>query len=90
MNVAEMIALNYGVENMAEQAYTFRTLIGDGLNYEYNVNHALNSDNVVANVYDAATKELVIADIVKVDSNIVRVTFGNPPGMNQYELVVIG
>lgn len=90
MNVAEMIALNYGVENMAEKAYTFRRLIGDGVQDIYYVDHNLNSDNVIANVYDAATKELVLADILKLNSNNVKVTFGDVAGLNQYELVVIG
>jgi ketosteroid isomerase-like protein len=64
--------------------------IGDNTATSFNVTHNFNTRGVVVSVFDAATYEEVVADIVKTNANTVAVTFATAPGTNAYSVAIIG
>lgn len=67
-------------------------LIGDGASQTYNVDHNLNTLEVVVAVITVATGEAVLVDWTTTTADRVRITFGpgSIPTSNQYRVVVIG
>jgi hypothetical protein len=64
--------------------------IGDGTEVNYTIQHGFGTSNVVVEVFEVATGETVIADIVRTDSNNVRVSFSSAPALNTFTVVVTG
>lgn len=79
---------------MAQLAALFGTAkyaanIGDGVNVQYTVNHALGTRDVTVEVYRNATPwDTVIADIARPDANNVTVTFSTAPASNQFRVLI--
>lgn len=67
----------------------FTADIGDGANLQYTIAHGLNNVDLVVMLREAASGEVVLADIV-VDATNVQITFAVAPTANQYRLTVIG
>lgn len=68
---------------------SYCTLIGNGVDTVYTVNHQLGDKCVVAQVYEVATGKQVICDLAVVTINSIDITFFEPPTTNQYRVVVV-
>ena len=66
----------------------YTTLIGNGASTSFNVIHGLNTAALIIAVYDNATGEEVMVDIVNVDSIQVIVSFAVAPSTNAYRVVI--
>ncbi len=66
----------------------YTTLIGDGINTTYNVIHGLNTAALIIAVYDYATGEEVMVDIINVDAIQVIVSFAVAPMYQAYRVVI--
>lgn len=64
--------------------------IGDGVNVNYVVQHGLGTRDVTVQVYDVATYETVMTDVVRTDTNNVTVSFSTAPASNTYRVLVTG
>lgn len=64
--------------------------IGNGAATAIAVTHNLNTRDVTVAVFDNATFEEVLADIVHTDANNVTITFATAPTSNQFRVVVHG
>lgn len=67
---------------------TFAQSIGDGTNTTYNIDHNLNSRDVIVQVYDAATYEEVEVDVTRSTVNRVIIGFTSAPSLSSYRVVV--
>jgi hypothetical protein len=66
----------------------YTTLIGNGASTSFNVIHGLNTAALIIAVYDNATGEEVMVDIVNIDSIQVIVSFAVAPSTNAYRVVI--
>jgi hypothetical protein len=64
--------------------------LGDGAASTFVVTHNFNTHDVVVSVYDLATNEVVLPDIVHTSENVVTIIFGDPPDADAYRVVVVG
>ena len=62
--------------------------IGNASATSFTVNHALNTADVVVQIKDNSTLDLVITDIVITDSNNVNVSFATAPALNAYRVII--
>jgi predicted heme/steroid binding protein len=68
---------------------SYCTLVGNGVNTVFTINHQLGDKCVVAQVYEVATGKQVICELAVVTINTIDVTFFEPPTTNQYRVVVV-
>lgn len=61
-----------------------------GASTTFSIDHYFGTKDVVVQVFDVATNDTVIADVVRSSVNQVQVTFSVAPGMNSYRVVVAG
>ena len=54
------------------------TIEGDGVTEEFLIEHGFDTLNIMHEIYDATTLEMIIADVSRIDSNTVKVSFGQP------------
>jgi hypothetical protein len=66
----------------------FSASIGNGANATFALSHALNTRDVVIEVYENSTGESVITDVVRDTVNQVTVSFATAPTTNQYRVVI--
>lgn len=64
--------------------------IGDGVATTINVTHSLGTEDVSVEVYDNSSNETVYANVDRIDTNTVALTFSVAPTSNQYRVVVAG
>lgn len=64
--------------------------IGDGTSTTFTITHNFATRDVIVQVYDAATWDTVITDIVRTSTNVVTVSFSVAPLSNAYRVVVTG
>lgn len=64
--------------------------IGDGSATTFTVTHNLGSQDVVVQVREKATNQVVMCDIEHTDANNVKLYFATAPSTNQYRVVVVG
>jgi hypothetical protein len=64
--------------------------VGDGVNAIFNITHSLETEDITVNLYEQATKTMVLTDVTIVDTDTVTVSFGEAPTVNQYRIVIIG
>ena len=62
--------------------------IGNGVATALTVNHALNSRDVIVQLYDMTTFDTVFAQVVRTDVNNVTVTFSTAPASNGIRCVI--
>lgn len=65
-------------------------LIGDGSSSSFTVNHNLNNQDVITQVREVATNNVVEVDIQNNGVNTVVISFTNVPASNSYRVVVQG
>jgi len=64
--------------------------IGDGASTTYSVTHNFGTKDVIVQVYDLATSDTVIADVVRSSTTAVTVGFSSAPASDSYRVVVTG
>jgi len=64
--------------------------IGDSIHTSYEIEHWVESPDVIISVRDLITKELVIPSLVVTDENMVTVVFAEAPNTDQYRVTIIG
>ena len=64
--------------------------VGNGVDTSFTLVHAFNTREVMVQVYDSATYDTVITDVVRTDANTVTVAFSVAPTSSAYTVVVIG
>lgn len=74
----------------AKVARKFAFNIGDGAATVLNVNHGLNTLDVIVQVVEVASNDTVYCDARRVDANNVRLTFGTAPAAGSYRVLVQG
>jgi hypothetical protein len=65
-------------------------VVGNGVDTSFTLVHAFNTREVMVQVYDSATYDTVITDVVRTDANTVTVAFSVAPSSSAYTVVVIG
>jgi len=60
-------------------ARSFKATIGDDSNTAFTVNHALDTRDVIVQLYDASSYETLVAQVVRTDADNVTVTFNVAP-----------
>lgn len=81
---------SYGTAQTILKKYS-ATLTGDNSKISFAVTHSLNSRDVIVQVYDNATYEEVMVDIVRNTVNQVTIGFAKAPATGKtYRVVVIG
>lgn len=68
----------------------YETLIGNGVNSSYTINHNLNTDNIQAVIYDVSNNIASYPTIKIVNNNSILVTFSFVVPLNYYRVVVFG
>ena len=68
----------------------YETLIGNGVNNSFTVNHNLNTDNIQAVVYDVGNNIVSYPSIQILNSNSISVAFSFVPPLNYYRVLVFG
>ena len=83
---------NYNFNNIVDNIGTTRltSVIGNGVDVDYTIEHGFNTYEVIVQVRDASTKQVVLVDIGFPSPNTVIVQFAMPPAPNSYEVVIIG
>lgn len=80
---------NY-VDNEFLRRRHIETITGDGTQKLWQINHAFDNEDVVVQVYDEATLDMVITDVKVVDADNVEVSFELPPAAGHaYRVVVL-
>ncbi|MDP7637200.1 MAG: hypothetical protein QF577_06605 [Phycisphaerae bacterium] len=64
--------------------------IGDGSATAFVITHNLGTRDVVIQVYDAASYDTVIADVVRTSTDTATITFSSVPSSNAYVAVITG
>lgn len=64
--------------------------VGNGSATSFAVTHNLGTRDVAVQVYDAASYDTVIADVVRTSTSVVTVSFASAPSSNAYRVVVTG
>jgi hypothetical protein len=69
-------------------ARSFVGTVGDGSATTINVSHGLSTRNVIVQLYDAATFDTVITDVVRTTSAMVTLTFATAPTSNAIKVLI--
>ena len=93
----EIDPANNTYQNIATEDYvatqisnnSYSTSIGDGTSTSIVVNHGLNTQIVIVQLYDLSTGETVYADVVRTDANNVTITFAQAPALLSYRAMVL-
>ena len=64
--------------------------IGDGVNQLFTFTHNLNTKNILVNVQDNNTNEIVIPYVKILDENSLMIEFSFIPNINDYKLIILG
>lgn len=95
------VALNQGTDNANKAVVTdetgnittvarkFVTTIGDGTAKTFTVTHNLNSRDILVQIADATTHEVVMADIAINADNSIAINFETAPAANGYRVIII-
>ena len=75
--------------NITTVARKFVTTIGDGTATTYTVTHNLNSRDILVQIMDATTHEVVMADIAINADNSIAINFETAPAANGYRVIII-
>lgn len=83
------VARSEGPDKNSLAKYT--NTLGNGISNMLTVNHNLNTTDITASIWTTKhPSELVVCDIVILDSNNVQVLFDEVPAVDAYKIVIIG
>jgi hypothetical protein len=68
----------------------YSTIIGDGTNSSFTINHNLSTSDVVMTVSNVSARQVVYPAIVITDSANIRVSFATVPPLTSYKVSIIG
>jgi phage-related tail fiber protein len=68
----------------------YSSTIGDGSSTSIAVTHSLGTKDVIVQVHDSSTDEVVYPDVTKTSTSQVTIDFATAPSTNAYRVVVIG
>jgi hypothetical protein len=80
-----------GVKAAIDDAFAgsgFVANVGNGTLTSIAVTHSLGTRDVIVQVYDNATYDTVLMDIVRTDANTVTLSFATAPALNAYRVMV--
>ena len=80
------------VENRLQiSPIVYTVLVGNGENTEINVQHDINTLDVIVQIYEAASPYATVdAGIERVDANNINLIFNEAPANNEYKVIVMG
>lgn len=64
--------------------------VGNGTDTSFSIVHNFGTRDVIVNVYDTATYDTVIADVVRTNTNQVDISFSTAPASSAFRVVVTG
>jgi len=64
--------------------------IGNGVAIEFTITHNLGTKDLAIGIEEVVTGEMVITDILKVDTNRIKVLFATAPSNSQFRITVVG
>ena len=64
--------------------------VGDGIQQSFTFSHNLNTKNIIVNVQDNNTNEIVIPYVRLIDENSLIIEFSFIPNINNYKLIIFG
>ena len=67
---------------------TYAATIGDASNTSYAVTHNLGTKDVIVQIYDISSNDTVFADVVRTSANVVTLTFGTAPALNDIRVLI--
>lgn len=67
----------------------YRTFIGDGVSLSFDIDHNLNTRDVIVQLYDASTYDTVYADVIRDTVDGIIVTFAVAPTTNDIRVLVM-
>lgn len=68
----------------------YSATIGNATATEFTITHSFNTKELVINVEEVATGEIVMTDIQKVDLNSIKLLFATAPTTNQFRVTIVG
>jgi len=84
------LRLDFSGSTSGSTVNKFVTNVGDNVSTTINVNHNLNSEDVIVEIYrNASPKDTVFCDVERVDVNNIQLIFANPPTTNEYRVIII-
>lgn len=87
MNGNLVISGNLSAGNLLGHRKSF--IIGDGINAVYNIVHSFGSLDVITQVYDNTTNEVVYPHIQNLDQSTTKLTFPSVVPLNNYRVVIL-
>ena len=66
----------------------WRGIIGDGYRKTYTVTHHLNTEEIVAQIWDKNGNELPSYELTRIDANNVQIDFASPIGENSVDVII--
>lgn len=70
-------------------AHKFTTIIGDGNATTFTITHNMNSSDVIVQISDVTTHEVVLANVAITSENAISVNFATAPAASAYKVVII-
>ena len=75
--------------NVTTVAHKFVTNVGDGTATSYTINHNMGTKDIIVQVSDATTFEVVYVNIAITDENNITLNFEKAPAANAYRAIII-
>jgi hypothetical protein len=75
---------------LSKRAKKYSANIGDAVAKEFTIQHNLDTKDLSVSLEEIATGEVVYADILKVDTNNIKLMFAVAPSANQFRATIIG
>ena len=75
--------------NVTTVAHKFVATVGDGTATSYTINHNMGTKDIIVQVSDATTFEVVYVNIAISDDNSITLNFEKAPAANAYRVIII-
>lgn len=86
ISASGVVSASAGTSNVVK----FTSFIGDGNSSDITITHNLDTRDLTITVLDVETHEYVLPDIFFTTTNTMTLSFGEPPAVNQYRLIIVG
>jgi hypothetical protein len=85
-----LAATSAGTSSTPVLSRTTSQTIGNGAALVYTITHNFNTRDIVVQIYDTASYDTVVADVVRTTADLVTITFTAVPALNSYRVVITG